>query len=87
MKTRKKQLPKMGKLHVLQLEYRHRNNFTIVLLEKLAAIELLEFRYTNGELNTRREYRVGWNKIKNLDIDSPHSSTYGSLNKCAQCEI
>lgn len=47
----------------------HRNNFIIVLIEKLAAIELLEFKYTNGELNTRKEYRVEWNKIEILGID------------------
>lgn len=45
------------------------------------------FKYTNGELNTRTEYRVEWNKIEILDIDSSHSSTYGSLHKCSQYEI
>lgn len=43
------------------LEYRHGNIFTIVLLGKLSAIELLEFKYSNGELNTRIKYRLEWN--------------------------
>lgn len=41
-----------------KLEYRHGNIFTIVLLGKLAAIDLLEFKYSNGELNTGIEYRL-----------------------------
>lgn len=39
-------------------EYRHGNIFTIVLLGKLAVTDLLEFKYSNGELNMRIEYRL-----------------------------
>lgn len=41
-----------------KLEYRYGNIFTMVLLGKSAAIELLEFKYSNGELNTGIEYRL-----------------------------
>lgn len=50
-------------------------------------MELVEFRYIDSRLTTRMECRVEWNKIKILGINSPHSSTYASLNKCSQHEI
>lgn len=69
------------------VQCRHRNSFTTELLEQLAAMELVEFKYTGGGLSTRLEYRIEWNKTEILGINSPHSSTYGSLNKCSRHEI
>lgn len=69
------------------VQCRHRNNFTTELLEQLAAVELVEFKYTDGGLSIRLEYGVEWNKTEIVGINSPHSSTYGSLNKCSRHEI
>lgn len=55
------------------------------MLEKITTIELLEFKYTDSELNTNMEYRVEWNKI--LVIGSHHSSIYNTSNKCSQSGI